>query len=168
MYGKQTEYAIAAMSRLAEVYDGGKTRLSAAEIAKTRGLQRPIVAKILSALSQAGLVIGSRGPGGGSALARDPRRITLYDVFKLFEREADGDNCPFGGGICGVGQPCPIHDKLVAVQKAMDRLLHETTFDEFRLTRGRQTPTRAGRKTTRKRETYRARRASPRNRRSSG
>ena len=47
MYGKQTETAIAAMSRLAEVYDGGKTRLSAAEIAADRNLQRPFVGKIL-------------------------------------------------------------------------------------------------------------------------
>ena len=34
MYGKQTERAIAAMSRLAEVWDGGRTRLSATDIAE--------------------------------------------------------------------------------------------------------------------------------------
>ena len=44
MYGKQTERAIGAMSRLAEVWDGGKTRLSAFEIADQRGLPRPMVA----------------------------------------------------------------------------------------------------------------------------
>ncbi len=139
MYGKQTEYAIAAMSRLAEVYDGGKTRLSAADIADARGLQRPSVAKILSVLSQAGLVIGSRGPGGGSTLARDPKLIKLYDVFMLFEREVNTDSCPFSGHLCSDVQPCAIHKKLVAVQKAMDRLLHETTFDEFRLAHKRRT-----------------------------
>ena len=168
MYGKQTEYAIAAMSRLAEVYDGGKTRLSAADIADARGLQRPSVAKVLAVLSQAGLVTGSRGPGGGSALARDPKSIKLYDVFKLFERETDSDACPLGGRICRLAQPCPIHDKLVAVQRAMDRLLHQTTFDEFRLARARrrrQTRTRPKRKTTRKRGPYRATRASPHKRR---
>ena len=41
MYGKQTETAIASVSRLAEVYDGGKTRLSSADIARDRGLQPP-------------------------------------------------------------------------------------------------------------------------------
>ena len=65
MYGKQTERAIGAMSRLAEVWDEGKTRLSAFEIADERGLPRPMVAKILTALSQAHLVTGSPGPGGG-------------------------------------------------------------------------------------------------------
>lgn len=132
IYGKQTEAAIAAMSRLAEVYDGGQSRLSATEIADSRGLQRPRVAKALSILSQAGLVVGSPGPGGGFALADDPSRITVHDVFVLFEREADQRTCPFGGGICGVGRTCPFHDQFLAVRSAMDAFLHETTFDRFR------------------------------------
>jgi Rrf2 family protein len=131
MYGKQTEAAIAAMSRLAEVYDGGTTRLSAAEIADARGLQRPRVAKVLSVLSQAGLAIGSPGPGGGFTLACPPDRITIYDVFSRFERHSETPKCPFGGGICGVGQACPLHEELHAVREAMDRFLHETTFQNF-------------------------------------
>lgn len=133
VYGKATETAIAAMSRLAEVYDGGQTRLSASDIADSRGLQRPFVAKVLTALSQAGLVMGSRGPGGGFMLARDPKSITLYEVFRLFEREDESDICPFGGGICGVGDPCPLHDKLVDVQRAIDEVLHGTTLEAFRI-----------------------------------
>ncbi|MCZ2401392.1 MAG: Rrf2 family transcriptional regulator [Phycisphaerae bacterium] len=143
MYGRQTECAIAAMSRLAEVYDGGKTRLSAADIADARGLPRPFVAKILSLLSQAGLVIGSRGPGGGAALARHPAKIRLYDVFRLFEREDERRACPFGGGVCGDGDPCPLHHKLTALHDALHALLYDTTFDEFRVayrTRSSQPP----------------------------
>jgi Rrf2 family protein len=168
MYGKQTECAIAVMSRLAEVYDGGTTRLSAADIADSRGLQRPFVAKTLSALSQAGLVTGSRGPGGGSTLARDPKKIKLYDVYKLFEREDRNDTCPFGGGICGAGKPCPIHNKLVSVQQAMDRLLHKTTFADFRPGRGQRTGSSSKRKTKGKRASYRATRTTPHKRRSPG
>lgn len=133
MYGKQTETAIAAMSRLAEVYDGGVTRLSSADIAENRGLQRPFVAKILTSLSQAGLVSGSPGPGGGYTLAKHPRDITVYEVFSLFERENESNLCPFGGGVCGLGEPCAIHDKLVGVKRSMDEMLHDTTFDAFRV-----------------------------------
>ncbi len=133
MYGKQTECAIAALSRLAEVYDGGETLLSASEIAEARGLPRPFVAKTLSILAQAGLVSASRGPGGGSALAKHPKKIRIYDVYKLFERLDDSLTCPFGGGHCGVGEACPMHQKLVEVQHAIDDLLHKTTFEEFRV-----------------------------------
>ncbi|MCA9293404.1 MAG: Rrf2 family transcriptional regulator [Phycisphaerales bacterium] len=131
MYGKQTETAIAAVSRLAELYDGGKTRLSAAEIAKSRGLPVPVVSKILGALAQAGLVTGSRGPGGGYTLAKPPSSIKIYDVFCLFEREDLSTACPFGGGTCGVGEDCPLHHRLVQVKAAMDQMLHETTFQGF-------------------------------------
>ena len=132
MYGKATETAIAAMSRLAEVFDEGKTRLSAIDIAESRGLQKPFVAKVMTTLSQAGLVNGSRGPGGGFSLAKHPNDISIYDVFKLFEREDDSDICPFGGGICGKADNCPIHDKLTNVQKSIDEVLHNTTFEVFR------------------------------------
>jgi Rrf2 family iron-sulfur cluster assembly transcriptional regulator len=134
MYGKQTGCAIAAVSRLAEVYDDGVTRVSATEIADVRGHPRPMVAKILSVLSQAGIVKGSPGPGGGFTLARDPAEIRLHDVFRLFEREEQELMCPFGGGICGQGEPCALHDRLAEVRDAMHRLLHETTFEAFRRT----------------------------------
>lgn len=133
MYGKATETAIAALSRLAEVYDEGQTRLSATEIADSRGLQRPFVAKVLSTLSQAGIIEGARGPGGGFTFLAHPKETTLHDVFCLFERENTLNDCPFGGGVCGTGDKCPLHDRLVKVRKATDEVLRGTNFDAFRL-----------------------------------
>ena len=132
MYGKQTERAIAAMSRLAEVWDGGRTRLSAMDIAEQRSLPGPMVAKILTALSQAKLVVGSPGPGGGYALTRPPSEITLQEVYDVFERDDVSHLCPFGGGVCGVGEPCAIHDKLVSMQAATRSFLGDNTFEMFR------------------------------------
>ncbi|MDZ4755616.1 MAG: Rrf2 family transcriptional regulator [Phycisphaerae bacterium] len=132
MYGKQTERAIAAMSRLAEVWDGGQTRLSAIDIAEDRGLPRPMVAKLLTALSRAGLVSGSPGPGGGYALAKRPDQIALQDVYVLFERENTSSLCPFGGGVCGVGEPCALHDRLVQMEGSVRSMLRNTTFEIFR------------------------------------
>ncbi|MDZ4830646.1 MAG: Rrf2 family transcriptional regulator [Phycisphaerae bacterium] len=132
MYGKQTERAIAAMSRLAEVWDGGKTRLSAIDIAEQRGLPRAMVAKLLTALSQAGLVSGSPGPGGGYSLARRPDQIAFQDVYEIFERQDRSSMCPFGGGVCGVGEPCALHDKLVAMEGSVRSWLQTTTFEIFR------------------------------------
>ncbi len=134
MYGKQTEAAIAVMSRLAEVYDEGQTRLPANDIADARGLQRPRVARVLSVLSRAGLVTGSPGPGGGFSLTRHPGEIVINDVFSLFEKRRDeSGECPFGGGICGVGRACPFHDEYAAVHEATARFLDHTTFENFRV-----------------------------------
>ncbi|MCA9315194.1 MAG: Rrf2 family transcriptional regulator [Planctomycetes bacterium] len=131
MHGKATETAIAAMGYLAERYDGGTTLVSAADIARHRKLQRPYVAKVLTELARAGLVRGVRGPGGGYALARDPGAIHLIDVHALFER-ADDDACPFGGGICGQGEKCPLHDAFAKVRAASEHILQRTTLAVFR------------------------------------
>lgn len=132
VYGKHTECAIAVLSRLAEVYDDSQTKLDAREIAKARKLQAPFVAKVLTSLAHAGLVKGFRGPMGGFVLARHPRLITLRQVYDLFERTDPSLDCPFGGGSCGAGDPCPLHDVLVQVQRDIDRCL-ETNFDCFRI-----------------------------------
>ena len=163
MYGKQTECAIGCASRLAEVFDGGKTRLNAAEIAKARGLQPPSVAKILSILSNAGIVDGSRGPGGGYALSRPPKQIALRDIFELFERSDPSNNCPFGGGVCGAGAPCAMHQELVDVQKHLDVFLDKTTLEPFRVAYqelGHRPVASGTRPTVPKRESFRARKRS--------
>jgi Rrf2 family iron-sulfur cluster assembly transcriptional regulator len=152
MYGKQAKCAIAAMTRLAEVYDGGQTRLSAQQIADACGLSRPFVAKMLSVLTLAGLAIGARGPGGGCTLARDPKLITLDEVLKLFERADDGGRCPFRAHQCDAEDPCPLHHKLVAVQQGIEEIA-QTTFEEFRAAyqnRKQQPAKRARRKAQRK------------------
>ena len=106
-YGKTAQNAISAMSYLAEVYDGGETKLSSLDIATRRKLPKPLVAKILVVLSQAELVDGTRGPGGGYWLAKNPKQISLSDVVSQFEKPGDSLQCPFGPGGCGKGDPCP-------------------------------------------------------------
>ena len=130
-YGKTTQAAIAAMSRLAEMYDAGRTRLSSTDIAKTRQLHRPLVAKLLTVLSRADLVVGSPGPGGGYTLGYPPDQITLLDIVEVFERTDDHLMCPFGPQWCGNGAPCPLHDALVDLDDRAIKFLKETTLDVF-------------------------------------
>ena len=119
MYGKQTETAIAAVSYLAALWEGPTTRrVSAADIADGRGLQRPFVAKLLSSLSQAGIVSGSPGPGGGYALAKDPREICLRDVWAIFERPESSRVGFVGSEICGVSVPNGLSDRIGRVEQA--------------------------------------------------
>jgi Rrf2 family protein len=128
-YGKTTRSAIVAMGRLADLYDGGKTLVSSGDIARTRNLPKALVAKVLTTLSQAGLVKGSPGPGGGYTLASPPGRISLYDVAVLFERAEDRRTCPFGPGWCGHTEPCPLHAPLLAIHEALMSFLRGTHFD---------------------------------------
>jgi Rrf2 family transcriptional regulator, iron-sulfur cluster assembly transcription factor len=129
--GKTAQSAISAMSLLAERFDAGETRLSSEDVARVRNLPQPLVAKLLSTLSTAGLVNGSRGPGGGYWLAKSPSKISLADITAEFERELESVLCPFGPGWCGNGDPCPLHDQLTAFDKEWNDFLRNTTLAVF-------------------------------------
>ncbi len=129
-YGKTAQNAIAAMSRLAEVY-AEKRLLSSIDIARDRQLARTLIAKLLTMLSQAGLVVGERGPGGGYRLARTPRKISLFDIVSVFERMEDRIVCPFGPEWCGKKDSCPLHDTYVQFNEQFDSFLRQTRLDVF-------------------------------------
>lgn len=127
---KTTLNAIAAMSRLAELYDAPGRLASSREISESRQLPGPVVAKILTDLSRGGLVHGSPGPGGGYRLAKPPAEISLKNVVDLFERENDSI-CPYGPKWCGEGEPCPLHHSQAAMKQIFDDYLRHTTFAVF-------------------------------------
>lgn len=129
-YGKTAQHAIAAMTALAEVYHE-KKRFSSSDLAARRGLPRPIIAKVLTILSQAGLVVGSPGPGGGYSMGRPPEQISLYEVAELFDRMEQNISCPFGPDWCGSGDQCPLHDQLAALREQVSAFLKRSTFALF-------------------------------------
>jgi Rrf2 family protein len=129
LHQKTSQNAISAMSRLAELYDQDQPA-SSADIARARNLAQPLVAKILTGLARAGLVVGSPGPGGGYRFAKSPREVSLFDVVSIFEREP-GTACPFGPGWCGNGEPCPLHHSLTAMNQIETDYLKNTTFAVF-------------------------------------
>jgi Rrf2 family protein len=122
--------AVAAISALAEVHSEGRT-LSSGQIAENRNLSQALVGKVLTGLSQHGLVRGTRGPGGGYRLSRDPAEITVLEVVEIFEGHRDTSSCPFGPGWCGTGEPCPLHDTLVAMNESAANTLQEVSFASF-------------------------------------
>ena len=59
--------------------------ISAAEIADKYRVSPHHLAKVLSELARAGVVVSVRGVGGGYRFAGNARRLTLMDVIRLFE-----------------------------------------------------------------------------------
>lgn len=136
MYSKLAQSGIAAVSYLAAV--SGEERLSgSAEIAESREISQQLIAKVLTMLSRAGLVEGTRGPSGGYRLSRPAEEITLLDVVTVFEDPEDRVMCPFGPNWCGTGPHCPLHETFLKMhQKALDGL-QEETFAQFVVSPGK-------------------------------
>jgi Rrf2 family protein len=129
-YSKLAQAGIAAVSYLAGVAKEKRTAGSA-EIAGSRELSQPLIAKVLTMLSSAGVVTGKSGPSGGYKLARSPSKITLLEIVQVFEDPNERVMCPFGPNWCGTGPNCPLHDSLFAIrQQVLDRLRSET-FAQF-------------------------------------
>ena len=124
-------YAIASLSYLAAHFDQKGFKANSQTIATARSLSRPLVGKLMSQMSTAGLVNGRPGPGGGFFLSRAPKDIVLIEIVRLFEKLEDGLMCPFGPGWCGNGDPCPFHNDLEAKRDDMMDWLSKTTLEAF-------------------------------------
>jgi len=130
-YGKTSQAAISAMSYLAQHAKDDDFKANSATIAAARNLSRPLVAKLLTMLAQAGLVKGQPGPNGGYTIAKAAKDICLRDVVVIFERIEPEPQCPFGPGWCGVGDPCPLHNAIIAQNAQYEHFLKKITFDSF-------------------------------------
>ena len=129
-YSKLAQAGIAAVSYLAE--KSREQRLvGSGEIAEARQLSRVLVAKILTLLSAAGVVSGKSGPAGGYQLAREPDKISLLDVVRVFEDVENRVMCPFGPNWCGVKDPCPLHDSFFELHQDVLARLGQETFAQF-------------------------------------
>jgi Rrf2 family protein len=79
-----------ALALIAQEMRKGKPVTSGA-IAAMVGVHPVHVRRVMGALREAGLVESQPGPTGGWELARDPKEITLYDIYLAVEPEL-----PFG------------------------------------------------------------------------
>ena len=77
------DYAVVMMTAAAR-RDAGE-RLSASELAGETGVPLPTAQKLMGKLAAAGLLTSARGAGGGFALARPGREISLADVIEAVE-----------------------------------------------------------------------------------
>jgi Rrf2 family protein len=129
-YSKMAQAGIAAVSYLAQVAKQ-KRIAGSAEIAESRQLSQPLVAKVLTMLSSAGVVSGKSGPSGGYKLARPASKITLLEIVQVFDDPSENVMCPFGPNWCGTGPNCPLHDSLFAIRQQVLSRLKGETFAQF-------------------------------------
>ncbi|MEO5809771.1 MAG: Rrf2 family transcriptional regulator [Sphingomicrobium sp.] len=77
------DYAVVMMTAAAR-RDAG-ARLTATDLADETGVPLPTAQKLMQRLAAAGLLSGTRGAGGGYALARPVTAISLADIVEAVE-----------------------------------------------------------------------------------
>lgn len=83
MMSKKCKYALKALIRLGKEYGGGN--LLTDDIAKSAQIPRKFLELILLDLKRGGYVQSKQGIGGGYHLVRDPKTITLADIYRFFD-----------------------------------------------------------------------------------
>jgi len=100
-------YAVTAMLDLAIHSDEGPITLS--DISQRQGISLSYLEQLFARLRKNGLVLSTRGPGGGYRLSRDAIEIAVVDVITAVDEYVEVMKCG-GRGDCGDGGRCLTHE----------------------------------------------------------
>jgi Rrf2 family protein len=134
MFSRKAKYALIATISLAGAT--GQTHRLISEIAQENRLPHKFLEVILLDLRHAGLLASKKGRGGGYALARDPREITMADVI----RAIDGPLIPFRCVAiradktceeCLQAAICPIGPVMADARAALEDVLARTSLHDL-------------------------------------
>ena len=132
-----SRFTVALHTLLCIVYFSGSYKLTSSFIASSVGVNPVIIRNVLGKLKEAGIVEVEAGVGGAS-LVRDPREVTLLDVFNAVE-SVDGQLFAFHvapNPACPVGKRIhPVLDgELAAAQQALESHLASRTHADLAAT----------------------------------
>ncbi|MAN15449.1 MAG: Rrf2 family transcriptional regulator [Dinoroseobacter sp.] len=100
-----------------------------AELARKLGVSRHHLAKVISRLAAANLLVTRRGGGGGAMLARAPEAIRLGDVVALLEADQALVDCfAASGGTCTLTPHCRLRGRLAEAEAAFIADLNRGTL----------------------------------------
>ncbi len=128
IYSKECEYAIRAMTYLAQHAD---RRCMAKEIAEKENLPQHFLSKILQTLVREKLLESAKGPKGGFQLSKPAKTITLYHIKKFVDGVDDLNECAVGLTKCNDEMPCPLHDDFKPIREKVKNYLKSTSLADM-------------------------------------
>ncbi len=123
---RETDYASRIILHLALLPPGSRT--TADEIARRRLVPHSLIRRLVARLRQGGLLLTTRGRGGGITLAKPPAEISLLDVIQIIEGPLALNICTNDPSACPLTAACPVHDTWVETQQLLAEQLRKATF----------------------------------------
>lgn len=136
---RRTDYGVRVILDLASLPPDG--RAATEEIATRQNVPGPFLAKIISQLALAGLVMTHRGAHGGVALARPASEISLLQVIEALEGPVRLNRCLIQPEACPRSHKCPVHTVLETAQAQLIATLSATSFDSLVRPAGQESST---------------------------
>lgn len=126
---RKTEYAIRGMIYLAKQPRDQFVMIK--EITKATKTSPVFLVKIFQGLSNANLVVSSRGAVGGFKLSRKPEHITLRDILEATEGPVIMNLCVIDNRSCGFSKTCSAHVAWKRLRNSMNVILEDVTLKEI-------------------------------------
>ncbi len=129
LVSRGADYAIRAMLDVASQPEG--TRTITERIAERQDMPVAFLSKVISQLTQSGLLRTHRGATGGVLLGRPAEEITLRQVVEAVQGPIVLNVCtgPYDG--CGRAAACPAHRVFVEAQRSLHSVLEKPTLAEL-------------------------------------
>lgn len=133
-----SDYAVVVLVRLgqgaarpASITAGPQRSATTGAIALAIGVPEPTVAKVLKALTGAGIVLSRRGARGGYWLARPMSEISVADVITAIDGPIALTACVDGRGDCEVGHLCAVRGRWDVVNTAVETALRAVSMADL-------------------------------------
>jgi Rrf2 family protein len=110
---------------------GGAVPLS--QVVKSQGIPEPYLRQIFHSLKKSRLVESVMGKDGGYRLAREPGKITAYDVLCGLGEEVAPVPCVRDIRFCALRPTCPTHPLWLKVTEMLKMTLRRTTVGSLSL-----------------------------------
>jgi len=131
MFSKTCEYGIKSTLFIA-TQSLQDRRVSLKEIAEEIDSPVAFTAKILQRLVKADIIGSVKGPNGGFKIDREQlTQLKLYQIVRAIDGDSIYNGCGLGLKQCNEDQPCPLHDKFVAIRGNLKTMLAETNVYEL-------------------------------------
>lgn len=126
MISQTVEYALRAVVHLASVAPEARTT---EQIAAATLVPRAYLSKVLQNLAKGGVVISTRGLGGGMSLVKTPEQLTILEVVNAVEPIQRIRTCPLGLTAHGT-HLCPLHKRVDNALEMMEEAFGHSTLAE--------------------------------------
>jgi Rrf2 family nitric oxide-sensitive transcriptional repressor len=124
-----TDYSLRALIYLATAPEG---RATIGEIARAFRISENHLVKVVHRLGQAGVLVNTRGRGGGLRLAAAPAAIRVGDVVRATEvNDVPAECFEPGGGNCLIAASCALKGALGEAVEAFYSTLDEYTIADL-------------------------------------
>lgn len=126
---RRTDYAIRVLIALAKSAPG--ERLPTRHIQEEMSIPLSFLQRIVSELSQAGIILTNPGPSGGLQLARPSEEITLKDIYILVEGNFCISECLNNRLVCPLSPDCPVRSRWGRLHAMIQQELSHTTIAQL-------------------------------------